>query len=80
MITAPQLNELREQVGSHLDLLQELTVRRNLLLARAACDPCPSVARALRANRAAADEIRRTIRLMRAQLHQVEGEKGERAA
>ncbi|MDO8540424.1 MAG: hypothetical protein Q7S40_08270 [Opitutaceae bacterium] len=72
MITAPQPNYLRAQLATHLDSLQELTVRRNVLLGRAAIDPRPSVAHALRTKRETADAIRRSIRLVRAQLAQLE--------
>lgn len=65
-------NEFREQVAAQLDWLQELTVRRNWLLARAASDPRPALAHALRANRRTAEAIRRSLRLARAQCHRIE--------
>jgi hypothetical protein len=65
-------NEFRERVAAQLDRLQELTVRRNWLLARAASDPRPAVAHALRVNRRTAEAIRRSLRLARAQCFRTE--------
>lgn len=72
MSTDRHVDQLRLQVTEHLDRLQELTVRRNVLLHLAVHDPRPSVARALRFNRLLADQSRRAARFARAQLAALE--------
>ena len=67
-----QAHQLRIEVSTHLDRLQELTTRRNVLLHLAVHNPRPSVARALRFNRLLADQARRAARLARAQLSALE--------
>ncbi len=72
MSTDLKMDQLRHELTTHLDWLQELTMRRNMLLHLAAADPRPSVARALRCNRLLAERTRRAARLARAQLGALE--------
>jgi hypothetical protein len=72
MTAEQRANELRNLVAAHMERLQELTVRRNLLLHCAEHHPVPTVARALRTHRELADAVRRAARLARAQLAELE--------
>lgn len=68
MSTEQRVFALRGQVALHLQDLQQLTARRNLLLHLAVHNPRPAVARALRCNRRLADAARWNARLARARL------------
>lgn len=76
MRTDRNVDQLRHEVTTQLDWLQELTVRRNVLLNLAVADPRPSVARALRCNRLLAERTRRAARFARAQLAALENDGG----